>query len=132
EAWRGGAEISTYELAHLLAARGHDVHVLTASRAPSPPDLTIHMLSVSAVLKPLRTEMFVRKAGAFLAARQFDVVHAIAPLPEADVYQPRGGAYVETLNRNVAARQSRPARLLKRLAAALNVNQRSLLRLERK
>ena len=37
ESWRGGAETSTLEIARLLAARGHEIHVVTTTNAPSPP-----------------------------------------------------------------------------------------------
>lgn len=132
EAWRGGAEASTMEFAHLLAARGHAVHVITSDRSPSPPDLTIHTLSVAAPFRPLRTAAFIRKAGAFVRDSDFDVVHAIAPLPEADVYQPRGGSIRETIDRNIALRGTPGTRLLKRVAAALSVKYRSLLSLEQR
>ncbi len=131
EAWRGGAETSTLELAELLAGRGHDVHVVTSSRRPSTPVLTIHHLPVSHPLRPLRTGAFLRKAAAFVRAHEFDIVHSIAPLPGADVYQPRGGSLRETLERNVALRATPGRRLFKRATSALNLKYRELLRLER-
>ena len=131
EAWRGGAETSTLELSRLLAAAGHEVHLVTSSRCPSPPDLTIHTVSATTVLRPLRTAAFVKKATAFLRRQSFDIVHAVMPLPCADVFQPRGGLLRETMDRNVAIRRTTARQLLKRTAAMLNVKQRSLLDLER-
>src|SRR6185436_4850640 len=114
EGWRGGAETSTLEIAHLLAARGHQVHVVTASRCPSPPDLTIKHVSLGITLKPLRTAKFVRRATKFIASERFDIVHAVLPLPCADIYQPRGGLVHETMSRNVALRPNARQKLVKR------------------
>jgi len=132
ESWRGGAETSTMELARLLAGRGHEVHLLTSSRSPSLPDLTIHMLTVATPIKPLHMRLFVRRAARFIEQHPFDIVHAIAPLPQADVYQARGGAVIETLQRNVATRRTFGGRTFKRVAMALNLKQRTLLDLERR
>ncbi len=131
EAWRGGAETSTLELARLLKARGHSIHIVTTTTAPSSPDFTLHRVPAQTLLRPLRTAAFIRKATTYLQRNRFDLVHAISPLPCADVYQPRGGLLAETLERNVATRVSAPRRMLKQAMLAMNVKQRSLADLER-
>ncbi len=131
EPWRGGAETSTLELSRLLKARGHEVHVITATPTPPPPDLIVDRIPAARVLRPLQTVTFVRRAAEFLRRSPFDRVLAISPLPEADVYQPRGGLIGETLNRNVALRPSRQARAVKRALLALNFKHRAMLELER-
>jgi len=131
ETWRGGAETSSLELATLLAERGHEMHVITASRRPSTPTLTIHQAVGSAAIKPLRLRAFVRAAAQVVAGNNFDIVHAIVPLPCADVYQPRGGSIIETQDRNILLRRSTPARWFKRAMLALNLKHRSLAALER-
>ena len=131
EPWRGGAETSTMELARLLQQRGHEIHLVTATLAPSPPGQTIHRIPTGAVLRPSRTLTFVRRADAFLREHPFDVVHAITPMPHADVYQPRGGLLGETMERNVATRSTATRRAMKRALMAMNFKRRSLLELER-
>lgn len=131
EPWRGGAETSTQEIARLLVARGHDVHVITATNAIGPPNITIHRVPSTALLRPLRMAAFVRRTSDLIARSSFDVVHAISPVAAADFYQPRGGLIGETLERNVATRTSRPRQLLKQALQATNLKQRSLLDLER-
>ncbi|RIK69306.1 MAG: hypothetical protein DCC65_00760 [Planctomycetota bacterium] len=131
EPWRGGAETSTQEIARLLAARGHEVHVVTTTNAAPPPDLTMHRIPGGTLLRPLRMAAFIRRSTEFLKARSFDIVHAISPLGTGDTYQPRGGLLGETLERNVATRSSRPRQLLKQALLAMNMKQRSLLDLER-
>jgi len=132
ETWRGGAETSTAELSRLLAAQGHSIHFVTTTNVPSSPDAAVHPIRVSASLGPLRTKTFIHKASAFIRRHSFDLVHAIAPLPTADVYQPRGGLVRETLRRNVAMRSSAAGRAMKRALMAVNLKQRSLLDLEKK
>lgn len=131
ETWRGGAETSAMEIARLLTERGHELHVVTSSNAQSLPDITVHSLTCPKVLRSRRMAVFARKAADFLKGQDFDVVHAISPLPCADVYQPRGGLLAETMARNVATRSTASRRLLKRALMAMNVKQRSLLDLER-
>lgn len=131
EPWRGGAETSTQELARLLAARGHDIHIITTTNAIAPPGLTTHCIPGGTLLRPLRMAAFVRRTAEFLRSHCFDIVHAISPLRDASVYQPRGGLLGETLERNVATRSSRPRQLLKQALLAMNVKQRSLLEMER-
>lgn len=131
EPWRGGAETSTNEITRLLAERGHDVHVITTSTMPSPPHLTVHQIPAARLLRPLRLGSFIRRTARFLRKNEFDVVHAVAPLPSATVYQPRGGLVAETLARNVATRSSRPRQMLKQALQAVNVKKRALLELER-
>ncbi len=130
EPWRGGAEISTLQLARRLAANGVDVTLLTASRGASTPDLRIVTLPVGAVPSPLRLRAFARRAAAAAQRERFDVVHAIPPVPGCDVYQPRGGLVRETLARNVALRPDAGRRFLKRVASALNVKRRAVLDFE--
>jgi UDP-glucose:(heptosyl)LPS alpha-1,3-glucosyltransferase len=132
ESWRGGAETSSLELAELLAERGHDVHIVTASRRPSTPRLTIHQISADAMIRPRRLQVFVRRAEAFLATQSFDIVHAIAPVPSSDVYQPRGGSILETIERNIELRKGRWRRRIKRAAAAVNFKYRGMIELERR
>ncbi|MCG8406869.1 MAG: glycosyltransferase family 4 protein [Phycisphaerales bacterium] len=131
ETWRGGAETSTQELSQLLTQRGHEVHLITTTNSQSRPDIIMHTLPTSSVLRGRRSASFARKAAAFLKEHSFDIVHSISPLPCADVYQPRSGLLRETMARNVATRSTASRRLLKRAMLAMNVKQRALLDLER-
>ncbi len=131
EAWRGGAETSTMELSRLLTDRGHEVHVVTSTIAPSPPGMTIHQIPTTTVLRASRTALFARRSAGFLQEHKFDLVHAISPVVCADVYQPRGGLLGESLERNVATRATATRRAMKRALWSLNFKQRALLDLER-
>ena len=132
EAWRGGQETSTLELAHLLSAHDHDMHVVTSTSSGSSNGLKIHVVHGASMLAPRRTAVFIKQATTFLRQHEFDATLAISPCPSCDVYQPRGGLLPETIERNVAMRKSASRRLLKRALMAMNVKQRSLLELERR
>lgn len=132
EVWRGGAETSGMEIASLLAERGHDVHVFTTTNAQSVPGITIHSVSPSKVLRSRRMVSFLRRADAAIKREGVDIVHAISPMPTADIYQPRGGLLPEIVARNVATRPTASRRLFKRALMAMNVKQRSQIALERR
>ena len=80
--------------------------------------------------RALRTYRFVQNAHRVCRQERFDVVHAVTPCLAADVYQPRGGTYAETVNRSLAMVGSPLRRGLKRLGRRFNVRQRFLMRLE--
>lgn len=132
ETWRGGAETSGMEIAQLLAQRDHDVHVFTTTNAQNLPRITIHTVPPERRIRSRRLGAYVRNTEKRLAAESFDIVHAVAPFPQADVYQPRGGLTAETVERNVATRARATSRLLKRALMAMNVKQKAQLDLERR
>jgi UDP-glucose:(heptosyl)LPS alpha-1,3-glucosyltransferase len=74
---------------------------------------------------------FARRVERLLRADSFDVIHAISPCRGADIYQPRGGAVAESIERNLALRSVGMARSLKRFANKFNFKQRYMLGLER-
>lgn len=132
EIWRGGAETSGMEIAHLLAERDHDVHVFTTTNAQSLPRITIHTVPPETRIRSRRLSAYVRNTEKRLNELSFDAIHAVAPFPTADVYQPRGGLTAETVERNVATRTRATSRLLKRALMAMNVKQKAQLDLERR
>ncbi len=132
ETWRGGAETSTMELSRLLAEIGHEVQIFTTTNAQSLPNLPVHSVRCPNVLRNRRAVVFAKRAAASMREMEIDIVHAISPLPDADVYQPRGGLLAETMARNVATRPTASARLLKRAMLAMNVKQRAMLEMERR
>ena len=75
---------------------------------------------------------FLRRVGEAIAREECDIVHAISPMPTADIYQPRGGLLPEIVARNVATRPTASRRLFKRAMLAMNVKQRSQVALERR
>ncbi|MEW6251859.1 MAG: glycosyltransferase family 4 protein [Planctomycetota bacterium] len=147
---RGGAETSTVEMARCLAQLGHDVTVIC--RGPLFPrepyvregfegghatqavgfepfiedDIVFRPLAIHARTKLGRTYGFVRAADRFCRYERFDIVHAVTPCLSADVYQPRGGTYAETIARGLARSRSPVVRALRRLGRRFNLSQRFL------
>ena len=128
---RGGAETSTSQFLQHLLDQGVHVDLYTQTRLEARERLRVHTIETTGGPKTFQTLRFSSKADQMLADRQYDVVHAITPCLAADVYQPRGGTVPETVERNLAIRQSSASRALKRIANQLNFKQRAMLRLER-
>ncbi len=75
---------------------------------------------------------FVAEADRFCRQEGFDIVHAVTPCFSCNVYQPRGGTYLETVNRSVARAAAPLGRLVKRISRRFNRRQRFLLLAERR
>lgn len=130
--WRGGAETSTLQFLHHLMGAGVEVHIITRSRPAPTPGLFVHSVAGASMSRMRNSVTFAHRVAGILRGGSFDVVHAISPCRGADVYQPRGGTVAETIERNVALRESPSAKRLKRYFGRLNLKQRYLLRAERK
>jgi UDP-glucose:(heptosyl)LPS alpha-1,3-glucosyltransferase len=131
---RGGAETSTCEMAAAIAALGHDVTlVCRAEDGAAAPEgaFAVHAVETVARARWRRTLEFVRAADDFCRRGGFEIVHAITPCLSANVYQPRGGTYVETIARNIALERSLLRRVVKWVDRRINWRQRLLVLLER-
>jgi UDP-glucose:(heptosyl)LPS alpha-1,3-glucosyltransferase len=133
---RGGAETSTVEMAQQLAALGLDVTVVClgsdeAARPANDEASCFHFVDVPGGSRVARAIHFVAEADRFCREEGFDVVHAVTPCFSCNVYQPRGGTYVEAVNRSVARTGPPLGRLIKRMGRRFNRRQRFLLLVER-
>lgn len=129
---RGGAETSVVEMARHLAALGLDLTIVFRGPEPHPyvaDNVTFWPLVVEGPGRAARTYRFVQAVQRLCRDEPFDIIHAVTPCLSANVYQPRGGTYAETVARNAALT---PAALrgLKRLGQRFNVRQRFLMRME--
>ena len=130
--WRGGAETSTQQFIHALIERGVHLDVYTRSRLSPTPAMKVHTISTPVPARVAKTAVFVRRVDRRIHRQSYDIVHAITPCMTADVYQPRGGTVVETIERNIALRRPRAARNAKRVTGYLNIRQQLMQRLERR
>ena len=145
---RGGAETSTLQMARHLTALGLDVSVVCSAAGPvsseprastavgphggqPPARLSMRQIPCGGGSRVGRTIHFVGEADQLCRLEGFDIVHAVTPCLSANVYQPRGGTYVETVARSVARARTPVGRLIKRIARRFNRRQRFLLLLER-
>ncbi len=134
----GGQERSTREMAEALAAQGVAVAIVCAASRPpaglpeSPRDgVRVTPLPAQGMTKAARTRAFLDAAERHCAEARFDVVHAITPCRFADVYQPRGGTYAETISRSVERVGSALRRRWRQFTRRLNTKQQALARIER-
>src|SRR5262245_4009212 len=99
-------------MARALAAQGCDVSLVCAGSTEdvsSPPDdadrgdngVAIVRIPVAGNSKLRRTIQFVAGADGHCRNAGYDIVHAVTPCFSCNVYQPRGGTYVETVRRSI-------------------------------
>jgi len=135
----GGAERSAFELAAEMSALGFEADIL-AAKGPSPKyghrgqakSKNIHTLCQG---KPgRRTGYFTLEKSLIkhLSENRYDIIHSVLPFGFADVYQPRGGTYIESALRNAASYQNKLIESYKKLTAFANVRRTILQQAERK
>lgn len=133
----GGAETSTLEMSEALQRAGHHVTLVTRGSESDAGDeilecgICIHRVPVGSQTRAGRAIGFVQGADAFCLGEGFDIIHAVTPCLSANVYQPRGGTYPETIRRNLALEPTFLHRWIKRIDRRLNMRQRFLTLLER-
>lgn len=88
---RGGRERSTAQIAEALALGGHEVTILCQSGSWDAPGVRVEALGRRGWLGTARLKSFIQDVQRRIANKAFDIVHAMLPLPGADVYQLRSG-----------------------------------------
>jgi len=126
----GGAERSISEVADALSALGLEVHLLAAKGAGGGEH--IHILCQDVPGKRVTLATFGAAIQRHLAQTRYDIVHSVLPFDFADLYQPRGGTYAESMRRNAASYANPLIRLFKRLTVRANHRRMELLRAERR
>jgi len=126
----GGAERSVIELAGELSRQGHQVDVLAAKGQARVKD--IHILCQELPGRRACYFDFRKAVRKYLAANRYDIVHSVLPFDFADIYQPRGGTYAESILRNAASYQNKFIEYYKRITAFANAQRTMLLQAEKK
>ena len=127
---RGGMETSATEFLTELALLGPEIHVVTQIASPEFSIAPVHQLGVRGIGRTAHYRNFVRGADEFLKNGHWDVIHAVMPCLNCNLYQPRSGITQEALNRTIAVRKNWLTRSLRKVGAALNSKQRLLQKLE--
>ena len=97
----GGAEWLVFELASALSQLGVDVDIL-AAQGNSNAD-NVHFLCPTGHGKRISLASFAKLVSNYTARNHYDIIHSAVPLTFADVYQPPGGSFAETIIRNAAS-----------------------------
>lgn len=115
---RGGAERYTVDLAHALIKRGHEVTLLASSfadltratgplpreREPDSPSPSMlgegpHRIQLAATgfTRSQRYKHFLDSLDAHLSASAYDIIHAMLPVRQCDLYHPHAGMAIDAL-----------------------------------
>jgi UDP-glucose:(heptosyl)LPS alpha-1,3-glucosyltransferase len=126
----GGAERSVFELRAALTALGYFVDILAAKGRTDAKN--IHILCRDISGKRVNFFTFEEAIKKHLSENKYDIIHSVLPFAFADIYQPRGGTYAETIIRNAESYQNKFLEFYKRITAMSNSRRTTLLRAERK
>jgi UDP-glucose:(heptosyl)LPS alpha-1,3-glucosyltransferase len=126
----GGAERSIFELAEALREIGLKVDIIAASG--NTDSESVHILCQDSPGKRVSYFIFANALKRYLSENHYDLIHSVLPFEFADVYQPRGGTYAESIFRNAASYQNKFLESYKRITALVNFRRTMLLCAERK
>jgi len=126
----GGAERSVLELAAALSGLGLEVDVLAAKGRTN--NSNVHVLCPNRAGRRIGYFTFEKALKDHLSQTGYDIIHSVLPFEFADVYQPRGGAYAESILRNAASYENRFVERYKKLTAFTNWRRTVLVHAERK
>jgi UDP-glucose:(heptosyl)LPS alpha-1,3-glucosyltransferase len=126
----GGAERSMLEVAQALSTLGLQVDLLAAKGTAAAENVRI--LCPDTHGKRVNLSVFACALRRHLSHTRYNVVHSVLPFAFADIYQPRGGAYAESILRNAASYPNPVVRGWKRVTALANFRRAGLLRAERR
>ena len=125
----GGAERSIFELSAELITQGVDVRLLAAKGQGQAKHVTV--LCPDALGKRFPISAFAMALECHFARNHYDIVHSVLPFSFADVYQPRGGAYPETISRNAASYESAFIATFKKFTSFMNERRAELAKAEK-
>jgi UDP-glucose:(heptosyl)LPS alpha-1,3-glucosyltransferase len=114
----GGAEWLVFELASALSRQGADVDIL-ATRGNSNA-ANVHFLCPAGHNKRISLASFAKLVLDYIERNHYDIIHSVIPLTFADVYQPPGGSFAESIIRNAASYSSRLVSAYKKATAFTN------------
>jgi UDP-glucose:(heptosyl)LPS alpha-1,3-glucosyltransferase len=125
----GGAERSVFELAARMALLGADVKILAATGKTSCRRVKV---LCSSEKKRVSAGEFQKALAKHFGENHYDIIHSTLPFSFADVYQPRGGSYLEAAVRNAASYNSSILRIFKFLTTFANLKRAALCRAEKR
>ncbi|MDD5134964.1 MAG: glycosyltransferase family 4 protein, partial [Phycisphaerae bacterium] len=125
----GGAERSVFELAARMALLGADVKILAATGKTGCRRVKV---LCSSEKKRVSIAEFQKALAKHFEEKHYDIIHSTLPFSFADVYQPRGGSYLEAAVRNAASYNNSILRIFKFLTTFANLKRPALCRAEKR
>jgi len=126
----GGAERSVFEMATAISKTGIAVDILAAKGYRDTKN--IHILCRDKLGKRTCYFTFARALRKYLSENPYCLIHSVIPFTFADIYQPRGGTYAESVLRSAESFQNKFKISYKKLTAFANFRRSVLLHAERK
>ncbi|MHC4637764.1 MAG: glycosyltransferase family 4 protein [Planctomycetota bacterium] len=126
----GGAERSVFEMSLALSAMDYKVDILAAKGQTKAGH--IHILCSKTPGKRTGYFTFAKALKKHFAENEYDIIHSVLPFDFADVYQPRGGSYAESIIQNAVSYENKFFENYKKVTAFANFNRTALLRAEKK
>jgi UDP-glucose:(heptosyl)LPS alpha-1,3-glucosyltransferase len=125
----GGAERSVFELTAELITQGIKVRLLAAKGQGQAKHVSVLCPDAPGKRFPIST--FAAALERHFAQNRYDIIHSVLPFSFADVYQPRGGTYPETIAQHAASYESAFIGAFKRFTSFMNERRAQLAKAER-
>ena len=126
----GGAERSVFELKAQLSAQGIDVDILAAKGENSSKHVKI--LCQNNKCQRTKYSTFAKVLKKYFKTHSYDIIHSVLPFDFADIYQPRGGSYAESIQQNAISYQNNFITAYKKLTSFANCRRTATLNAEKR
>ena len=131
DARRGGAERYTADLATKLARLGHDVTIVASTGGDVPPPVRTLVLRGTGLTRTSRYLAFLNALDQTLPAERFDIVHAMLPVRQCDLYHPHAGLAARAMRSGHLKHRHPLQRSAAKIATHLNPRRRLMAATER-
>jgi UDP-glucose:(heptosyl)LPS alpha-1,3-glucosyltransferase len=132
---RGGAERYTADLAAALVRRGHEVTLIASSFAPDQMSEAAPIRSVIlAAAGGSRLGQYMRfldKLDQHLSGHSYDIVHAMLPVRQCDIYHPHAGIAAEAVRSGHLKYEGPMMQVVSQMANRMNLKRRRFAAIER-
>ena len=126
----GGAERSISELAAQLSSDGIDVTILAAKGLGDSEKMKVLCEDSPGKRTPLK--VFGEALKKHIGESDYDIIHSTLPFDFADIFQPRGGSYLEAMIRNADSYSNPFVRSFKKATHFTNLKRYAMVRAEKK
>ncbi|MCF7955372.1 MAG: glycosyltransferase family 4 protein [Phycisphaerae bacterium] len=125
----GGAERSVSELAAQLSQDGIDVTILAAKGTGDSEKIKVLCENHPGKRTPLK--VFGEAIKKHISENHYDIIHSTLPFDFADIYQPRGGSYLEAIIRNADSYSNPLVRYFKKATHFTNLKRYAMVQAEK-
>lgn len=128
---RGGAERYTVDLAAALIERGHEVSIVATDEPSLPEGIGLVHLPPQGAGRTGKYRSFLRALDHHLSTQSYDIVHAMLPVYQCDIYHPHAGLAAESVQFGFQRQRTVLRRWLSRIGNRMNRKRRHFAEVER-